>query len=442
MSRTISKLKTIIVSNQFNTDKVTSSSGMFTDSNKLVGGAGTAYNSSYTDKGRAKIDGGTEDPGYFTNYTDCYTVHYNTNSGTGTMADQLLANNDYEYNLRTNAFTKQGYIFDGWSVSANGEVVIEAEVNTINSSLNSISPYIVNNEITLYAKWVEPYAKFTTGSNVNVAIKKLTGQTSATKTTANTTITSIQYIEVGDGEGQISTSDYNAKIANAVMYNGTINASTAAVNVSANEIPIYMWYENGIIYWHSDANTIYLNEDSSNMFMSLQGLTDIDLNKFNTRKTTNMSYMFQYCTSLTSLDLSGFNTKNVTKMESMFSMSRTISKLKTIFVSNQFNTDKVTSSTSMFASCSKLVGGAGTTYNSSYIDKTRAKIDGGTSDPGYFTEAPTPAPAQLNSFTQLLNTNSTTGTANVLNTNVTSGTANVLNNYSNKGWTPKELNSQ
>ena len=33
----------------------------------------------------------------------------------------------------------------------------------------------------------------------------------------------------------------------------------------------------------------------------------------------------------------------------------------------------------------KLVGGAGTAYNGSHVDKTYAHIDGGTSNPGYFT---------------------------------------------------------
>ena len=40
----------------------------------------------------------------------------------------------------------------------------------------------------------------------------------------------------------------------------------------------------------------------------------------------------------------------------------------------------------MFTSSSKLIGGAGTKYNSSYVDKTYARIDGGTSNPGYFTD--------------------------------------------------------
>ena len=59
--------------------------------------------------------------------------------------------------------------------------------------------------------------------------------------------------------------------------------------------------------------------------------------------------------------------------------------LKTIYASDKFNTGSVTTSTKMFTNSTKLVGGAGTKYNSSYVDKTYARIDGGTSNPGYFT---------------------------------------------------------
>ena len=39
----------------------------------------------------------------------------------------------------------------------------------------------------------------------------------------------------------------------------------------------------------------------------------------------------------------------------------------------------------MFYNTTNLVGGSGTKYNRSYVDKTYARIDGGTSSPGYFT---------------------------------------------------------
>lgn len=39
----------------------------------------------------------------------------------------------------------------------------------------------------------------------------------------------------------------------------------------------------------------------------------------------------------------------------------------------------------MFYTCSKLVGGSGTTFDVAHVDKAYARIDGGTSNPGYFT---------------------------------------------------------
>ncbi|MDD6653054.1 MAG: hypothetical protein PUE43_04335 [Clostridium sp.] len=61
------------------------------------------------------------------------------------------------------------------------------------------------------------------------------------------------------------------------------------------------------------------------------------------------------------------------------------SKATKIKVLNKFNTSNVTGAPRMFENATNLVGGAGTTYNSSKIDKTYAHIDGSTSNPGYFT---------------------------------------------------------
>ena len=101
----------------------------------------------------------------------------------------------------------------------------------------------------------------------------------------------------------------------------------------------------------------------------------------NNKPVTSMSYMFQG-SGATTLDLSNFNTSNVTNMSYMF---RSCSNLKTIYASNKFVTDAVTRSSYMFDEANKLVGGNGTVYSSSYTDKTYARIDGGTSSPGYFT---------------------------------------------------------
>ncbi len=59
-------LITITASEKFVTDNVTDSSKMFADCTSLKGGAGTVHDASHTDKEYARIDGGTEEPGYFT----------------------------------------------------------------------------------------------------------------------------------------------------------------------------------------------------------------------------------------------------------------------------------------------------------------------------------------------------------------------------------------
>jgi surface protein len=119
------------------------------------------------------------------------------------------------------------------------------------------------------------------------------------------------------------------------------------------------------------------------MFWDCKNLTSLDLRNFNTANVINMEGMFFGC-QLTSLDLSSFNTANVTNMKNMF---ENCDELKTITVGSTWSTEAVTISTDMFANCFKIVGGAGTTYSSSYTDASYAHIDGGPSNPGYLTGA-------------------------------------------------------
>ena len=142
------------------------------------------------------------------------------------------------------------------------------------------------------------------------------------------------------------------------------------------------------MFYVSQATTLDLSSfntskvtDMSWMFSDSQATT-LNLSNFNTSNVTNMKKMF-YASVATTLDLSSFDTSNATNMSYMFDLSF---ELKTIYVSNKFTTGKVKNSTEMFSGCTSLIGGSGTKYNSSYTDKTYARIDGGTSNPGYFTD--------------------------------------------------------
>ncbi len=150
------------------------------------------------------------------------------------------------------------------------------------------------------------------------------------------------------------------------------------------------------IYWffalfnlQSITGLEYLNTsevtDMAWMFFFCSNLTSLDFSHFNTSKVNSMYNMLGYCQSLTSLDLSSFNTSQVISMSSMFDHC---ANLQTIYVGDGWNTAAVTISQDMFKDCTSLVGGQGTTYDANHIDKTYAHIDGGTSNPGYFTEKP------------------------------------------------------
>ncbi len=133
------------------------------------------------------------------------------------------------------------------------------------------------------------------------------------------------------------------------------------------------------------------------MFRSCSSLTTLDLSGWNTSSVMDMSWMFNGCSSLTTLDLSGWDMSSVgydseNYITGISSMFLDCSKLKTIYVSNNLTlSDSATeNSYDVFKNCTSLTGGAGTVYKDIYNtydvnDTNYAHIDGGTSNPGYFT---------------------------------------------------------
>ena len=166
----------------------------------------------------------------------------------------------------------------------------------------------------------------------------------------------------------------------------------------------------------------------SYMFSRCSGLTSLDLSGWNTAKVTDMGGMFYNCSGLTTLDVSGWNTANVTNMSYMF---KGCSELTTIYAGEDWSTEKVTSSGSMFSDCSNLVGGMGTTYDESHVNKAYAHIDGGLDNPGYFTGKTTAQRGDVNNDGNIDVDDVTTLIAAVLgNTTVDSTVADVNNDNS------------
>ena len=71
-----------------------------------------------------------------------YKVTYNANGGTGTMANQIFDYSDTKA-LSKNIFTREGYTFQGWSTTVDGEVVYVDEA--------TVGP--LSGNMALYAQW-------------------------------------------------------------------------------------------------------------------------------------------------------------------------------------------------------------------------------------------------------------------------------------------------
>ncbi len=243
------------------------------------------------------------------------------------------------------------------TLAANGEKTynLRVWVNEI-ATQEDVENKSYASKISVKATVRKQYAEGTliSGSDFNAALKKLADGGNTDCYESNSSIISIEWSENVPEE------------------------SDNAINIAAigTTSPIYAWFKDGIIYINSELDKIYLNQDSSNMFYKMEGVTSIDLSHFDTSKVVDMGFMFSYNSALESLDLSSFDTSNVTNMYYMFSNSSNITsinlssfdtsnvinmrtmfyylnKLTTLDVSN-FNTSKVTNMNEMFMGMEKL----------------------------------------------------------------------------------------
>ena len=225
----------------------------------------------------------------------------------------------------------------------------------------------------------------------------------------NKPVVSMSYMFYGSQATTLDVSNFNTS---KVTYMSSMFSGSKATTLDVSNFDTSNVTNMGYMFNGSQVTTLDLSNFDTSKVTYMSGMfnasqaTTIDVSNFDTSKVTNMNYMFNK-TKTTTLDVSNFDTSNVTDMSYMFSDSQATTldvsnfdtskvtdmsfmffgstNLKTIYVSSKFKTDKVTSSNYMFSGCTALVGGAGTKYNSSYDDKTYARIDGETSNPGYFT---------------------------------------------------------
>mgnify|MGYP002567705482 CR=1 FL=1 len=121
---------------------------------------------------------------------------------------------------------------------------------------------------------------------------------------------------------------------------------------------------------------------------------NFDIAQLNTSRVTDgFIGLFAECNNVKVLDLSAWDVSNINALEGMF---LNCYALKTIYVSESWNNiyDNSDGGPFMFEAATSLVGGAGTSYLERFNAHLScnggqfAHIDGGTSNPGYFTLKP------------------------------------------------------
>ena len=176
-------------------------------------------------------------------------------------------------------------------------------------------------------------ATFLTGPELNIKMKELSGNNNADVYTKNETIEAIVQSE----EEPLTINKKENNI----------------VSTTDSKYPIYMWYDNGTIYWWSEDKTPNLNEDSSMIFVYFLSLQNIEsIKNWDSSNVRNLRGLFAFSRSIVNVDaLSNWNTSNVTNISLMFNYS---SSLKNIEGIKNWDVSKVTTMQQVFCGSYEL----------------------------------------------------------------------------------------
>ena len=182
-------------------------------------------------------------------------------------------------------------------------------------------------------------AMFLSGNDVNIKMKTLANlanndETVPLSNTANTTITAIK-------ESKTEPTLENKEEKNIV-----------SINNDEYPIPIYMWYEEGIIYWWSKDKKPMLNPESNSLFFNFNELNNINgVSNFDTSNLLHATTMFAN-TSVS--DLSSLVKWNTSRLNNSFRMFASCTNLQSLYGLDNWDTSKITLLASMFAGSSNI----------------------------------------------------------------------------------------
>ena len=358
-------LKTILCNNNWSeSSALTDSENMFNGCRSLVGGKGTAYDVAKLDKEYARPDQGSTENGYFTKQEPEVYTSFNEAKGTLTYFydDQRFFREGLNELYDPNASSP----FSGYAKKVT-KAVIDATMKDIKPTSMRRMFYGLSAMTDITGFW-------------NLATGEVTDTQEMFYDCASLTAVDFTFFKTSKVKSMFN------------MFKGC--SKLTSLNLKS--------FDTGKV------------TDMRQMFVDCHALTSLDISSFNTANVTAMNGMFMFCKSLASIDVSNFNTANVTSMGSMFADCFALTSLDI----SSFNTAKVSDVAAMFyhcealqtigcnedwnknpllanpgavdglfEGCTALVGDKGSKCDGeTNIGLEFAHVDGGETNPGYFTE--------------------------------------------------------
>ena len=398
-----SSLNTIFAGTGWSTEAVRSSWDMFSGCFKLKGSMGTTFDPNHTDKEYARIDGGPTAPGYFS------TPRYTFDATTGEL--KLLYGPFNKDNKWADYVVPEKVL----SVTATSQVSFTGDCSglfedykyCLSIDLDSVNTSQMTNANSMFGDcWRLESLSISSWDTGNVTdMHYMFGCCDSIKSLDISRWDTHKVTDMSELFDQCKTlknldvSRWNTSKVKDMYFMFYGCESLTSLNLSGWKTDsvkhmgsmfdgCYRLRSLNLTGWKTDSVI-----DMDYMFCNCSALTSLDLSGWKTDSVENMSYMFYGCDSIKSLDLSGWRTSKVYNFMGIF---QDCDSLTTIYADEDWSMKSVWWSNNMFKGCTKLVGGMGTVYDPNHTDAEYARIDGGQSNPGYFTAKPTTQRGDVN----------------------------------------------
>lgn len=231
---------------------------------------------------------------------------------------------------------------------------------------DSSSSTSATKKITITKKW-ENDDDSVRPDNVTIHLKKTSSILLSGSSNSNHNTSPLENkIKQIAGDGSQNSNNANIKsikYATKEEYDAKKSSLTSSNEIQASGEKTYMWFDSSsTIYLYSEADNIYLNNDSGGIFRKMTNLTDISgLSHLNTFYVTDMNRMFQNTEKLTDLTpIANWNVSNVVNMNWIFGHTETSKTMSITSDSNSlgaltnWNTSNVRNFDQAFKACKNI----------------------------------------------------------------------------------------